>query len=57
MIEASVPLTEKALMQTAIAQRLDEEGMAALMSWYMVNVIQPVMDGVAAIEARAKLKN
>lgn len=40
-----------------LIQRLDDEGLTAVMSWYMANIIGPTMDALAAAERAAQLKN
>lgn len=40
----------------ALLQRLDEEGLAAVFSWYMANVIGPTNDAIKAAERAAEEK-
>lgn len=45
----------------ALIQRLDDDGLAAVFSWYMTNIIGPTQSAIAAAqraaEDKAKLKN
>lgn len=41
----------------ALIQRLDDDGLTALMSWYMVHVIQPMQDAIEAAKRDAEIKN
>lgn len=41
----------------ALILRLDDDGLGALMAWYMANVIAPTMDAVKAAEEAAAIKN
>lgn len=53
----AVPLPMSLREVEALIQRLDDDGLNTVMSWYMVNVIGPTMDALQAEEARARLKN
>lgn len=41
----------------ALIQRLDDDGLGAVMGWYMANVLAPTMEAVSAAEKAAALKN
>jgi hypothetical protein len=37
--------------------RLEDEGLACLMAWYVVNVLGPTMDAMRAAEQQSQIKN
>jgi hypothetical protein len=41
----------------ALIVRLGDDGLATVMAWYVVNVIQPTVDAINAAEKAAQLKN
>lgn len=41
----------------ALIMRLGEEGLDAVMTWYMVNVIAPMTEALEAEQTKARLKN
>lgn len=41
----------------ALIYRLDDDGLGALMAWYVGNVVAPTMDAIKAAEEAAALKN
>lgn len=41
----------------ALLKRLGHEGMAALNSWYIANILGPTMDAIQAAEKQARVKN
>lgn len=40
-----------------LIQRLDEEGLGAVMGWYMANVLGPTLEQISLAEKAAALKN
>lgn len=51
----SIPATSREI--DALILRLDDEGMDALLGWYMEKIVGPAAEAMEAAEARARLKN
>lgn len=52
-----VPLPASLNEVEALITRLGEEGLAAVMSWYMVNVIAPTQEAIEQAKTKERLKN
>lgn len=52
-----VALPTSLLEIEAMIARLDDEGLEAIMIWYVVNVVGPTMESIDAAEQQARLKN
>lgn len=52
-----VPVPATKLQVEGLISRLDDEGLSAVMGWYMANVIGPTMDAIKAAEQQERLKN